>query len=61
MNSALSSLHTFLQTSGLLPILDHWQALIAGLLGLFAGLVAFGGALVAACLQVREMRRTTTA
>jgi hypothetical protein len=57
----MSSLHAFPQTSGLLPILGQWQSLIAGLLGLLAGLVAFGGALIAACLQVRAMRRTAAA
>ena len=57
----MSSLHAFLQTSGLLPILARWQSLIAGLLGLLAGLVAFVGALIAACWQVRTMRRTAAA
>jgi hypothetical protein len=53
----ISNLHAFLQAHGLLPLLKDWQSLIAGLLGLLAGLVAFVGALIAACLQVREMRR----
>ncbi len=57
----MSSLHAFLQTSGLLPILARWQSLIAGLLGLLAGIVAFVGALIAAYWQVRTMRRTAAA
>ena len=41
--------------------LYNWQSLIAGLLGLLAGLVAFGGALIAAYLQVRAMRQAAAA
>lgn len=57
----ISSLLAFLQTSGLLPVLDRGQALIAGLLSLLAGLVAFVGVLIGACLQVRAMRRAAAA
>lgn len=61
MISSLHALHAFLQTSGLLPVLDHWQSLIAGLLSLLAGLVVFFGALIAAGLEVWAMRRATAA
>jgi len=57
MISNLRALYDFLQTSGLLPLLDHWQGLLAGVLGLLAGLVAFTGALIAARWQVKWMRR----
>ena len=38
-------------------MVDHWQTLIAGGISLAAGLVAFVGALIAACWQVRAARQ----
>jgi hypothetical protein len=46
---------------GYAVFLYNWQSLIAGVLGLLAGLAAFGGVLIAARLQVRAMHRAAEA
>jgi len=38
-------------------LLDHWQSLAGGVLGLIAGILAFGGALIAANRQVGAARQ----
>jgi len=50
----------YVVTSHFWQWVDHWQTLIAGLFAVVAGVIAVGGSIWAAILQIGAMRESTT-